>query len=83
VRWRTGYHSFDVAPSPIEVTAHDVHAYPITDHHRRAACAAIIILAGYDQTVYGAVLPVFVRDPSWHLSKVNAGYGGSAAFLGC
>jgi AAHS family benzoate transporter-like MFS transporter len=45
-------------------------------------CAFTILLEGYDQSVYGAVLPVLVHDPAWHLSNAQAGYIGSAAFAG-
>lgn len=46
------------------------------------ACAFVVLLEGYDQSVYGAVLPVLVKDPSWHMTKVQAGYVGSAAYAG-
>lgn len=45
-------------------------------------CAFVILLEGYDQGVYGATLPVLVRDPSWHLTNAHAGLVGSAAFAG-
>jgi len=45
-------------------------------------CAFVVLLEGYDQSVYGAVLPVLVRDPAWNLSNAQAGYVGSAAFVG-
>lgn len=45
-------------------------------------CALIIILEGYDQSVYGSVLPALVDDPSWRISHAVAGYVGSAAFVG-
>ncbi|WP_426977917.1 MFS transporter [Pseudarthrobacter sp. O4] len=47
-----------------------------------AACALVVILEGYDQSVYGSVLPVLLRDPGWDLSPQNAGYVGGAAFVG-
>lgn len=46
------------------------------------ACGLIVLLEGYDQSVYGAVLPVLIKDQDWNLSKVGAGYVGSAAFVG-
>jgi MFS transporter, AAHS family, benzoate transport protein len=45
-------------------------------------CAAVVLFEGYDQSVYGAVLPELVRDPAWHLSNGQAGLIGSAAFGG-
>lgn len=45
-------------------------------------CAFLVLLEGYDQSVYGAVLPALVHDPAWHLSNAQAGYVGSAAFAG-
>lgn len=45
-------------------------------------CAVVIFVEGYDQSVYGAVLPVLVRDPNWDLTNAQAGYVGSAAFVG-
>jgi AAHS family benzoate transporter-like MFS transporter len=47
-----------------------------------AACGLVVLLEGYDQSVYGAVLPVLVKDASWNLSRANAAYVGSAAFVG-
>lgn len=47
-----------------------------------AACGLVVLLEGYDQSVYGAVLPVLVKDASWNLSRANAAYVGRAAFVG-
>jgi MFS family permease len=45
-------------------------------------CALVVLLEGYDQSVYGAVLPALVGDPAWGLSNAEAGYIGSTAFGG-
>lgn len=45
-------------------------------------CALVVIVEGYDQSVYGSVLPALVDDASWNLSHAVAGYIGSAPFLG-
>lgn len=47
-----------------------------------ATCAVVIFVEGYDQAVYGAVLPVLVRDPGWDLTNAQAGFVGSAAIVG-
>ncbi|MFI5610307.1 MFS transporter [Amycolatopsis sp. NPDC051903] len=51
--------------------------------HLITAVAALTIFAeGYDIVVFGAVLPGLLVEPSWDLSKAEAGLIGSATYLG-
>lgn len=43
-------------------------------------CTFIIVLDGYDLAVYGAVLPILIKD--WGLSNVQAGAMGSYGLIG-
>ncbi|MBP2370355.1 MFS transporter [Pseudonocardia parietis] len=45
-------------------------------------CFATIVLDGYDLVVFGATLPVMLRDPSWDMTTAQAGAIGSYALVG-
>lgn len=47
-----------------------------------ALCFATIVLDGYDLVVFGATLPVMLRDPSWGMTTAQAGAIGSYALVG-
>ena len=47
-----------------------------------ALCFATIVLDGYDLVVFGATLPVMLRDPSWPMTTAQAGAIGSYALVG-
>lgn len=47
-----------------------------------ALCFATIVLDGYDLVVFGATLPVMLRDPSWDMTTAQAGAIGSYALVG-
>jgi MFS transporter, AAHS family, benzoate transport protein len=45
-------------------------------------CWLIVVFDGYDLIVYGTVLPHLLDEPSWGLTKSQAGLLGSLAFAG-
>lgn len=47
-----------------------------------AAAATVMIVEGYDLSVYGMLLPVMSADPNLGLDTAAAGLTGSAAFIG-
>ncbi|MFP5070207.1 MFS transporter [Pseudonocardia nantongensis] len=47
-----------------------------------ALCFATIVLDGYDLVVFGATLPVMLRDPTWDMTTAQAGAIGSYALVG-
>lgn len=47
-----------------------------------ALCFSVIVLDGYDLVVFGATLPVMLRDPSWGMTTAQAGAIAGYALVG-